>query len=137
MKGNRKYRISKRVTTWEAVAFTGAILVVWLNELIDTPNFLFGAERTPVNWIESIVESVLIAILGGAIIYITHRLFKRMKYLEGILPVCASCKRIRDEQNRWQPIESYIRDRSEAEFSHGICPDCALKLYPEYYKEDK
>jgi AmiR/NasT family two-component response regulator len=58
-----------------------------------------------------------------------------IKILRGLLPICASCKRIRDDQGYWQQVEVYIRDHSEAEFSHGICPDCARKLYPNYYKE--
>ena len=45
----------------------------------------------------------------------------------------ASCKKIRDDKGYWNQIETYIRDHSEAEFSHGICPDCAKKLYPEFY----
>ena len=56
----------------------------------------------------------------------------RVKLLSGFLPICASCKKIRDDKGYWSQIESYIRDHSEAEFSHGICPECAKKLYPEY-----
>jgi hypothetical protein len=58
----------------------------------------------------------------------------KVRLLSGLLPICASCKKIRDDQGYWNQIESYIRDHSEAEFSHGICPDCAKKLYPEFYK---
>lgn len=53
-----------------------------------------------------------------------------VKQLSGFLPICASCKKIRDDEGYWQQIEVYIRDRSEARFSHGICPDCAERLYP-------
>jgi PAS domain S-box-containing protein len=60
----------------------------------------------------------------------------KVKTLSGLLPICASCKKIRDDKGYWNQIEAYIRDRSEAEFSHGICPECAKKLYPELY-EDK
>ena len=56
-----------------------------------------------------------------------------VKTLRGLLPVCASCKKIRDEQGNWNAMETYIRERSEAEFSHGICPECARRLYPEMY----
>jgi len=55
-----------------------------------------------------------------------------VKRLRGILPICANCKKIRDDQGYWQQIETYIRDHSEADFSHGICPDCARELYPEF-----
>ncbi len=51
--------------------------------------------------------------------------------LTGLLPICASCKKIRDDKGYWTQIELYIRDRSEVEFSHGICPDCAKKQYPD------
>ena len=58
-----------------------------------------------------------------------------VRILRGLLPICASCKRIRDDQGYWTQIEGYIRARSEADFSHGICPECAKKLYPEFYKQ--
>ena len=57
----------------------------------------------------------------------------KVKTLSGLLPICASCKKIRDDQGYWQQVEVYIRDHSEVEFSHGICPDCAQKLYPQFY----
>ncbi len=62
-----------------------------------------------------------------------------VKTLRGLLPICASCKQIRDDKGYWHKIEAYIRDHSEAEFSHGICPKCAEKLYPEFnpYKDKK
>jgi PAS domain S-box-containing protein len=58
----------------------------------------------------------------------------KVKRLSGMLPICSSCKRIRDDQGYWQQVEEYIRDHSEAEFSHGICPECTEKLYPELRK---
>ena len=54
-----------------------------------------------------------------------------VKQLSGLLPICASCKNIRDDKGYWNKIELYIKKYSEAEFSHGICPDCAKRLYPE------
>jgi hypothetical protein len=65
---------------------------------------------------------------------------KKVKMLKGLFPICASCKKIRDDKGYWNQIESYIRDHSEAKFSHGICPECAEKLYPDlklYRKKDK
>jgi len=61
----------------------------------------------------------------------------KVKQLSGFLPICASCKKIRDDKGYWQQIEAYVRDHSEAEFSHGICPDCAQRIYPEYYKKEE
>ncbi|MBI4685199.1 MAG: hypothetical protein HY755_08355 [Nitrospirae bacterium] len=59
----------------------------------------------------------------------------KIKTLSGILPICASCKKIRDDKGYWNQVEAYISEHSEVDFSHGICPECAKKLYPEYYKE--
>ncbi|MDI7262116.1 MAG: response regulator, partial [Thermodesulfobacteriota bacterium] len=53
-----------------------------------------------------------------------------VKVLRGFLPICSSCKRIRDDKGYWNLIENYIKAHSEAEFSHGICPECSEKLYP-------
>ena len=55
----------------------------------------------------------------------------QIKTLSGILPICMHCKKIRDDKGSWNRMEIYIRDRTEAEFSHGICPECMKKLYPE------
>ncbi len=56
----------------------------------------------------------------------------QVKLLSGLLPICSNCKKIRDDQGYWQDIAVYIRDHSEAEFTHGICPDCMRTLFPEY-----
>ncbi len=58
-----------------------------------------------------------------------------IKTLKGLVPICASCKKIRDDKGYWNQIEVYISEHSEAEFSHGICPDCAKRLYPDFVKE--
>ncbi len=60
--------------------------------------------------------------------------FAKVNALTGLLPICASCKKIQNESGNWQQIELYIRDRAKVEFSHGICHDCARRLYPDHYK---
>ena len=55
----------------------------------------------------------------------------QIKKLKGFLPICASCKKIRDDEGYWIRIESYIKDHSEAEFTHSMCPECTEKLYPD------
>jgi PAS domain S-box-containing protein len=57
-----------------------------------------------------------------------------VKTLSGLLPICSSCKKIRDDKGYWNNLEMYISEHSGAEFSHSICPECAQKLYPKYYK---
>ncbi len=59
---------------------------------------------------------------------------RQVRKLSGFLPICASCKKIRDDKGYWQQIEQYITDHSEALFSHGLCPGCAKKLYPQFVR---
>jgi hypothetical protein len=91
-------------------------------------------------------------IIGTSGVYLSFRVIKRdyrersdlierlqiaideVRTLKGYIPICASCKKVRNDEGYWEQIEKYIRDRSEAEFSHGICPDCMEKLYPDFVK---
>lgn len=57
-----------------------------------------------------------------------------VKTLQDLIPICANCKKIRDDQGYWQGVEVYISDHTDAKFSHGICPECIEKLYPDYFK---
>ncbi len=66
----------------------------------------------------------LIAELQGAI--------ANIKTLRGLLPICAGCKKIRDDKGYWQQIEAYVSEHTDAEFSHGLCPDCVKRLYPDH-----
>ena len=99
---------------------------------------LFSAEIIPINNQEFVLSSIsditerkraeaerekLIEELKEAL--------ARVRQLSGLLPICASCKKIRDDKGYWTQIELYIRDHSEAEFSHSICPECMNKLYPD------
>lgn len=59
-----------------------------------------------------------------------------IRTLSGLLPICVYCKKIRDDEGEWRPVEVYVRDRTEAEFSHGLCPDCLSSNYPEFADDD-
>ena len=59
----------------------------------------------------------------------------QVKKLSGFIPICSSCKKIRDDKGYWRQVEEYVSEHSEALFSHGICPDCIRKLYPEIADE--
>ncbi|MEW6521242.1 MAG: hypothetical protein AB1461_17720 [Thermodesulfobacteriota bacterium] len=61
-----------------------------------------------------------------------HKAFSEVKTLRGIVPICASCKKIRDDKGFWQQVEVYVSAHSDALFSHGICPECVEKLYPNF-----
>ncbi|MEA2063215.1 MAG: hypothetical protein U9P14_05935 [Gemmatimonadota bacterium] len=133
--GKRKNSLVKRAMAGELAGFAIVILVVWANEIFDLPHRLLGAPATPVNWMECISETIIILILLCFVLYFSYRALKKIKYLEGFLPVCSFCKRIRVGE-QWIPIEEYIRDNSEAEFTHGLCPECVEKYYKEFLDKD-
>jgi hypothetical protein len=124
----KKEKFVKKIIWIEMIGFLSSILIIWLDELWDLPHLIFGALATPINFSESIFETILISLLAIIIIFLTHLLLRRLNYLEGILPVCSFCKKIRIK-NQWVPIERYIREHSEADFSHSVCPECAEQNY--------
>ena len=120
----------QRVILYEIAGFAGIMVLLWLDEILDLPWRLFGGQPTPINWMESIIESFFVLILGAFVVSMTIRHLRRIKYLEGFLPICAYCKKIRIDGN-WIPFEQYISDHSNATFTHGYCPECAEKHFNE------
>lgn len=131
-----KNLIKKHVITFEIIIFGLLIGILWINEIFDVPHTIFGAQSTPINWPESIFETCIVLALCIVIISISYNFLKRIKYLEGLLPVCSFCKKIRVGKE-WVSIEKYIQEHSEADFSHGLCPDCAENNYPEYIHKSR
>lgn len=126
----------------EGIGFGIVALAIWLNELFDLPHALFGQPVTGFNWHEAIAETLFVVILAIVIMIVTHRLIRRLSQLEGLLPICTVCKKIRrpnsdpEVQDSWEILERYINERTGSDFSHGLCPACAQKLYGAYLTEE-
>lgn len=100
------------------------------HNLLDDPHVrgIIGSARDVTDRVRGESErEALIAELQAAI--------GEVKTLSGMLPICAACKRIRDDKGYWQQIEEYVRERTDADFSHGICPSCARRLYPDLIED--
>ena len=83
----------------------------------------------------SLAGSLLIVFMFVLHFYIElQKAHDEVSILSGLLPICSSCKKIRDDRGFWIQVESYIRDHSEAEFTHSICPECTKKLYPQTFE---
>jgi two-component system cell cycle response regulator len=63
--------------------------------------------------------------------------YENIRVLKGLIPICSSCKKVRNDDGFWEQVEVYISDHSEADFSHSLCPDCVTKLYPDLHKKKK
>jgi len=120
--------IVKGLIAYEAIGFGIIIFIIWAVEIFDIPHFMFGFKATAINWPESIMETSFVLLLATFVIFETRRCLKRIKRLEGFLRVCTFCKKIL-VGNEWVPIEQYIQEHSEAEFSHGLCSQCMEKHY--------
>ncbi len=88
-----------------------------------------------IEYMEMIGDHIGLAVKNAMIYTNLKEAHDEIRVLRGILPICAGCKKIRDDQGYWTQLESYIRDHTEAEFTHGICPACEERLYPEIYKD--
>ena len=107
------------------------------NEIIDIPHYVFHDAPTLYSQRsgEIIIELSIFSIVMIFEIALLKNLYKRIRLLEGFIPICASCKKIRNAEDQWEQMEKYITQHSLAQFSHGICPDCARQLYPDLYKD--
>ncbi|MBD3393274.1 MAG: hypothetical protein GF418_14210 [Chitinivibrionales bacterium] len=121
-------RISKLILSGESIGFFLLVCLIWLDELYDFPHKLLGQKPALPNIPEALLESGVVIVLGIAVITLTAKLLKKIKILEGFLSICSFCKRIRHD-GKWTPIESYVHERSMADFTHGLCPDCAKEHY--------
>lgn len=91
-------------------------------------DYLFKGEQSST----AIVRTIRHAIERQRLTHELKSALERVAQLEGMLPICAACKRIRDDAGEWNHIEHYISRRTNVAFSHGICPDCAKRLYPDF-----
>ena len=102
------------------------------NEIVDVPHYLFNDPPTSYSqrFGEIIIElSIFFAVIVTQIVLFI-KLYKRIRFLEGFIPICANCKKIKNTKDEWQQLERYITQHSLAQFSHSLCPDCARQLYP-------
>jgi DNA-binding response OmpR family regulator len=110
---------------------THGIPVIFLTSKTESVEILEGFEAGAVDYVTKPFR--VSELLARVHVHVElRRAQHEIRTLRGILPTCSHCKKIRDEQDRWHSIESYIAERSEAEFSHGFCPDCIPIYFPDF-----
>lgn len=130
-----KSKTLRRLTISQVIIFLLFLCLTVSNEIIDIPYYVFGDAPTLYSQRlgEIVIEvSIFITVMAIQIVLFTV-LYKRIRILEGFIPICANCKKIRNEENQWEQMEKYIEQHSLSEFSHSICPDCVRELYPHLY----
>ncbi len=119
-------RLCRAVRAQERPAYT---LVMMLTALGGKLNYLEAMNAGADDFLTKPLDAEQLA----ARLHVAERVLglrRQLRQMEGLLPICAYCKRIRDDTRGWTPIESYVARRSEARFSHGICPECAQRCFP-------
>lgn len=115
---------------------TASIPVIFLTAKTETEDLVKGFDAGAVDYVgKPFKPAELIARIRTHVELARARM--EIHTLRGLLPTCAHCKRIRDEQGQWQPIETYISDRTEAEFTHGLCPVCQAVYCPDYLDQTR
>ncbi len=131
----------------EIIHSTLDIPIVFLTAYCDDKTLERAKAAEPFGYINKPFEEIDLRVVLGIAFHkaameserkeLTNKLKKALdevKTLRGLIPICASCKKIRNDSGFWQAVEQYVEERSDAQFTHGICADCAAKLYPETYK---
>jgi PAS domain S-box-containing protein len=136
----------KGMEMFQKVLESGSASSEWTHVRPDGSEFIVDASMTRipigernvflVHW-RDITKSKLAALERERLIEDLQTALSEVRALSGLLPICSSCKKIRDDKGYWNQIEGYIQEHSDAMFSHGICPDCMKKLYPEYADDVK
>ena len=125
-------RPQQSILIWQILILVLFLGLTMANEILDLPHLLLGDQAT--TWGqrsgEVAVEVIIFMVVISLEIYLFRKLMRRIRILEGFLPICASCKKIRT-RGQWQQIENYISANSLVQFSHSLCPECGRKLYPE------
>lgn len=122
--------MKKKILIYEAMGFFILFLLIWINEIADIPYLLFKAQKTPVNFTESITESIIVIILAVITILVTRNLLRRIKYLEGFMRMCSMCNKVYDKNlAQWVELKDYFNKNYDLEFTHGFCPECMKKIH--------
>ena len=109
-----------------------AVVMPWIRFYFENRAVPWAVTQEAINTVISVGVLLGFAILVARTTQQTRTLMREVKILRGLLPICSFCKKIRSEDNTWVHIEQYVTERSEAQFSHGICPNCLKKHYPAF-----
>jgi hypothetical protein len=133
-----RLRLDKRIRLRVSIGIGVILFMANLDALTDAvihPGIsYFDQEHLIVGCVTGLVTVILFGMLS---IYVANlkRAMKEIKTLEGLLPICSACHKIRTPDDNWHVLEKYISERTEAVFTHSLCPECARSLYPEMYKK--
>lgn len=132
MKLNGKHLLHRMIQV-QVLCFGLLLVFITVDDEFLIPRFLPADFPISPSAVAGILDSAWVVVLMILSLLIQRKYLDKLRVLEGLLSVCANCKKIHDGKDHWSPIEEFIQKRSHADFSHGICPDCGVKLYGDLY----
>jgi hypothetical protein len=126
-----------RVLGYECAGFGLLLGLSWLNELGNLPHWFFGDQIHVADWRDCALESVMILFVWWVVYALTRRLVAHLHYLEGLLRVCAWCRKV-GHNGEWMRLEEYFVRGFQIETTHGMCPECMKKMEEdtaEFYRK--
>jgi hypothetical protein len=123
--GGLSYGVQKQfffVAIWQFICFVLLLILVWANEMLDLPAQFYGIESSGADFFAASTLSLFVVVT--AVITIGQTYLTQQRIITGMIVICSRCHRIKLSDASWQQLESYVTDRSEATFSHALCPEC-------------
>ncbi len=124
---------------YECFGFGLILLISWIHKLVDLPHLVLGGEAHANRWRDSLMETMLILLIWAFVVSLTKRLVERLHYLEGLLRICAWCRKV-GHGEKWMRLEDYLAEGFQIGTTHGVCPDCLKKMEEDtqrYYRSQK
>ena len=116
-----------RVLWYESFGFGLILFLSWLNKVVDLPHLLTSGDSRLAKWRDGFIETMLILLIWAFVHSLTKRLVERLHYLEGMLKVCAWCRKV-GREDRWMRLEEYFAEDFHIGTTHGVCPECMKKI---------
>ena len=116
-----------RVLWYESLGFGLILFLSWLNKFVDLPHLLISGDGRIMKWRDGFIETLLILLIWAFVYSLTKRLVQRLHYLEGMLKICAWCRKV-GHDDRWMRLEDYFAEDFHIDTTHGVCPECMKKL---------
>jgi len=116
-----------RVLWYESLGFGLIVFLCWLNKVVDLPHLVVGGEAHASKWRDSFMETMLIVLIWAFVLSLTKRLVDRLHHLEGMLKICAWCRKV-GHRDKWVRLEEYFAEDFRIGTTHGVCPECLKKL---------
>jgi hypothetical protein len=123
------------IAFWQFLSFVLLICMVWAIQSLDVVSAVFDVPADSAKWIDSCILTAGIIIVG--FITVGHTYLQERRILRGLITVCSYCHKVELDGRNWQQMETFVSDRSLAEFTHGICPSCYEKAVRKLSKEEQ